>query len=172
MGQWAYYYDVLEHFQPHGTVITRNIIVWLQSYLAAWGKQICLRIETRGPHVVRRIYVCGPREFSNTFNVCPSIGMKNNFLAIRPISYSWLHVVKSAEVATGFVHIAWAKIVSWKLYSERREKNTANSTAPLCNLTVCSNTNSPWRYPYFGVAVGLVWSYDPESYAGTSLCYW
>jgi len=26
--------------------------------------------------------------------------------------------------------------------------------------------------PYFGVVVGLVWSYDPESYAGGSVWYW
>jgi hypothetical protein len=26
--------------------------------------------------------------------------------------------------------------------------------------------NSPRRYPYFDVVVGLVWSYDPKSYAG------
>jgi hypothetical protein len=25
------------------------------------------------------------------------------------------------------------------------------------------------RYPYFDVAVGLVWSNDPESYAGSSV---
>jgi len=31
---------------------------------------------------------------------------------------------------------------------------------------------SPRRYPNFGVVAGLVWSYDPESYAGSSLCYW
>jgi len=27
----------------------------------------------------------------------------------------------------------------------------------------------PRRYPYVGIVVGLVWSYDPESYAGGSL---
>jgi hypothetical protein len=27
----------------------------------------------------------------------------------------------------------------------------------------------PRRYPYFGVVVGLAWSYDPESYAGGSV---
>jgi hypothetical protein len=31
---------------------------------------------------------------------------------------------------------------------------------------------APRRYPYFGVVVGLVWSSDPESYAGSSVCYW
>jgi hypothetical protein len=31
---------------------------------------------------------------------------------------------------------------------------------------------SPRRYPYFGVVAGLVWSKDPESYAGSSVCYW
>jgi hypothetical protein len=30
----------------------------------------------------------------------------------------------------------------------------------------------PRRYPYFGVVAGLVWSNDPESYAGSSVCYW
>ena len=27
---------------------------------------------------------------------------------------------------------------------------------------------TPWRYPYFDAVVGIVWSYDPESYAGGS----
>jgi hypothetical protein len=31
---------------------------------------------------------------------------------------------------------------------------------------------APRRYPYFDVVVGLVWSHDPESYAGGSVCYW
>jgi hypothetical protein len=26
--------------------------------------------------------------------------------------------------------------------------------------------------PYFDVVVGLVWSHDPKSYAGGSVCYW
>jgi hypothetical protein len=30
----------------------------------------------------------------------------------------------------------------------------------------------PRRYPYFDVVVGLVWSHDPKSYAGGSVCYW
>jgi hypothetical protein len=29
--------------------------------------------------------------------------------------------------------------------------------------------HAPHRYPYFDVVVGLVWSYDPESYAGGSV---
>jgi hypothetical protein len=28
------------------------------------------------------------------------------------------------------------------------------------------------RYPYFDVVVGLVWSHDPKSCAGGSVCYW
>jgi hypothetical protein len=28
------------------------------------------------------------------------------------------------------------------------------------------------KYPYFDVVVGLVWSHDPKSYAGGSVCYW
>jgi hypothetical protein len=28
------------------------------------------------------------------------------------------------------------------------------------------------RYPYFDIVVGLVWSHDPESCAGSSVCYW
>jgi hypothetical protein len=31
---------------------------------------------------------------------------------------------------------------------------------------------TPRRYPYFDVVVGLVWSHDPKSYAGGSVCYW
>jgi len=38
MGYRAYYYDVWEHFQPHGTVISRTIIVWSQRYRVAWNK--------------------------------------------------------------------------------------------------------------------------------------
>jgi hypothetical protein len=30
---------------------------------------------------------------------------------------------------------------------------------------------SPRKYPYFDVVVGLVWSHDPKSYAGSSVCY-
>jgi hypothetical protein len=33
-------------------------------------------------------------------------------------------------------------------------------------------SDHPRRYPYFEVVVGLVWSHDPESYAGGSVCYW
>jgi hypothetical protein len=29
----------------------------------------------------------------------------------------------------------------------------------------------PRRYPYFDVVVGRVWSHDPKSYAGGSVCY-
>jgi hypothetical protein len=30
----------------------------------------------------------------------------------------------------------------------------------------------PRRYPYFDVVVGLVWSHDTKSYAGSSICFW
>jgi len=30
----------------------------------------------------------------------------------------------------------------------------------------------PQRCPYFDIVVGLVWSHDPESYAGGSVRYW
>jgi len=33
-------------------------------------------------------------------------------------------------------------------------------------------TNTFQRCPYSDVVVGLVWSHDPESYAGGSVCYW
>jgi hypothetical protein len=29
----------------------------------------------------------------------------------------------------------------------------------------------PTKYPYFGIVVGLVWLYDPESCVGVSICY-
>jgi hypothetical protein len=35
-------------------------------------------------------------------------------------------------------------------------------------ILVCARRS----YPYFGAVVGFVWSYDAESYAGGSLCYW
>jgi hypothetical protein len=28
------------------------------------------------------------------------------------------------------------------------------------------------RYTYFDVVVGFVWSHDPKSYAGGSVCHW
>jgi hypothetical protein len=28
------------------------------------------------------------------------------------------------------------------------------------------------NYPYFDVVVRLVWSHDPKSYGGGSICYW
>ena len=31
---------------------------------------------------------------------------------------------------------------------------------------------TPRRYPYFDVVEGLAWSYEAESYAGGSICYW
>jgi hypothetical protein len=31
---------------------------------------------------------------------------------------------------------------------------------------------APRRYPNFDVVVGLVWSHDPKSDAGGSVCYW
>jgi hypothetical protein len=30
---------------------------------------------------------------------------------------------------------------------------------------------TPRRYPYFDVVVGLVWSHDPKSCAGGSVCF-
>jgi hypothetical protein len=35
-------------------------------------------------------------------------------------------------------------------------------------LVMINNGNTP----YFDVVVGLVWSHDPKSYAGGSVCYW
>jgi len=40
----------------------------------------------------------------------------------------------------------------------------------ILRLPVAKNT--PRRYPYFDVVVGLEWSHDPESYAGGSVNYW
>jgi predicted 2-oxoglutarate/Fe(II)-dependent dioxygenase YbiX len=39
-------------------------------------------------------------------------------------------------------------------------------------ITEVNYTNSPRRYPYFDVVVGLVLSHDPKSYAGGSICDW
>jgi hypothetical protein len=38
-----------------------------------------------------------------------------------------------------------------------------------CNNTLHVSGATPRRYPYFVVVVGLVWSNDPESYAGGSV---
>jgi hypothetical protein len=37
--------------------------------------------------------------------------------------------------------------------------------------TISECTVTPRRYSYFGVVAGLVWSNDPDSYAGSSVCY-
>jgi hypothetical protein len=39
-------------------------------------------------------------------------------------------------------------------------------------FTVMSVFLAPRRFPYFDVVVGLVWSHDPKSYDGGSVCYW
>jgi hypothetical protein len=48
--------------------------------------------------------------------------------------------------------------------------------APVCLqnrfLFMAVRQYPPRRYPYFDVVVGLVWSHDPKSYAGGSVCYW
>jgi hypothetical protein len=46
------------------------------------------------------------------------------------------------------------------------------SEATLLQFVNVSMCKPPRRYPYFGVVAGLVWSKDPESYAGSSVCYW
>jgi hypothetical protein len=38
--------------------------------------------------------------------------------------------------------------------------------------TMTPSSRFPPKDPYFGVAAGHVWSYDPESYAGGSVFYW
>jgi hypothetical protein len=42
----------------------------------------------------------------------------------------------------------------------------------MCVCVCVCVLNPPRRYPYFDVVVGLVWSHDPKSYAGGSVCYW
>jgi hypothetical protein len=51
------------------------------------------------------------------------------------------------------------------LILQTAKKSSADFPAPLSLI-------SPRRCPYFEVVVGLVWSHDPESYAGGSVCYW
>jgi hypothetical protein len=43
---------------------------------------------------------------------------------------------------------------------------------PTLYFCVLYLSETPRWYPYFDVVVGLVWSHDPKSYAGGSLCYW
>jgi hypothetical protein len=31
---------------------------------------------------------------------------------------------------------------------------------------------TPQKYPYFGIVMGFVWSHDPKSYVGVSVCNW
>jgi hypothetical protein len=43
----------------------------------------------------------------------------------------------------------------------------------LCfSLCMTVRWTPPQRYPYFDIVVALVWSHDPKSYAGSSICYW
>jgi len=37
---------------------------------------------------------------------------------------------------------------------------------------LCNKLNNMHGMTVIGVVAGLVWSYDPESYAGSSVCYW
>jgi hypothetical protein len=43
--------------------------------------------------------------------------------------------------------------------------------SPYKLLIIINNINAPRRYPYFDVMVGFVWSRDPKSYAGGSVCF-
>jgi hypothetical protein len=49
-------------------------------------------------------------------------------------------------------------------YKIQMETSLTTNTAPRC-------IRLPRRSPYFDVVVGLVWSHDPESYDGGSVCY-
>jgi hypothetical protein len=82
----------------------------------------------RNPRLANRTwfaeFISAARESSPThLTYALPLDRRTTSLAIRPISHSQLNVVKRTEVATGFVRIAWAKIVCWKIYGERREKN-------------------------------------------------
>jgi hypothetical protein len=61
---------------------------------------------------------------------------------------------------------------SWifsKLKGVREQKILGNTVV---DFSVGTYKITPRRYPYFDVVVGLVWSHDPKSYAGGSVCYW
>jgi hypothetical protein len=47
-----------------------------------------------------------------------------------------------------------------------------NAIIAVTIFEIITNFRSLIVYPYFDVVVGLVWSNDPKSYAGGSVCYW
>jgi hypothetical protein len=59
---------------------------------------------------------------------------------------------------------------SWHVTVHRDMRTCIVTNFLIIKSTRC--TNSPRKYSYFDVVVGLVWSHDPKSYAGGSLCYW
>jgi hypothetical protein len=55
------------------------------------------------------------------------------------------------------------------LYLDRPHMPSRIEPGQICH---CVFSWSPRRYLYFDVVVGFVWSHDPKSYAGGSVCYW
>jgi hypothetical protein len=74
-------------------------------------------------------------------------------------------------------HIFWQKIYKVQYLKctsliEGDPQNISNCRPiPSAPIYVAESSLSPRRYPYFDVVVGLVWSHDPKSYAGGSVCY-
>jgi hypothetical protein len=100
----------------------KDYVVYVkQTFIWMW-----LHVENnRAPFTVRQWWATrGPREFSNTLYLPSHISMQGGFLYVIGVTrQNYLKFDKNIEVVTGFVHIACANILCWKLYSGRREKN-------------------------------------------------
>jgi hypothetical protein len=73
-------------------------------------------------------------------------------------------VEHSYYVFGGFAFEIWA--------SDRMSSGISRSFSAPTEKFWNSARTAPRRYPYFNVVVGFVWSHDPKSYAGGSVCYW
>jgi hypothetical protein len=54
----------------------------------------------------------------------------------------------------------------------RRKDHFCCKVSSIRKFVLLLEVPPPRRYTYFGVVAGLVCSNDPESYAGSSVCYW
>jgi hypothetical protein len=58
------------------------------------------------------------------------------------------------------------------IISSSSSSSSSSSRSSSSSISISISISTPRRCPYFDVVVGLVWSHDPKSYAGGSVCYW
>jgi hypothetical protein len=85
-----------------------------------------------------------------------------------------LHLVQRLRMSGATPPLmAWSrKNLTCQFARDRRYKQCKEWLTACTVLCRSDVSRAPRRYPCFDVVVGLVWSHDPKSYAGSSVCYW